>query len=259
MRLGSPTADTTSTAVRRAATAARYGGTRYRCPICGGRFRRLGPGPDGRTHATCPQCGSMERHRLAWLYLDRELGVTRRALRVLHVAPERGVERRLRAQPDITYTSTDLGDLEATVQADLTDLPFADASFDLALCSHVLEHVVDDAAAMRELHRVLAPGGVAVLQHPIDLARPVTYEDATITDPAAREAAFLQRDHVRIYGQDFDERLRTAGFTVEVVDYEEHLTARERARFRTTTAAGQGRASTIRGDRLHVCRVPAAS
>jgi SAM-dependent methyltransferase len=102
---------------------------------------------------------------------------------------------------------------------DITDIPLDDGSFDMIVCSHVLEHVPDDRKAMRELFRVLRPGGWAVLQSPLDPARPHTYEDWSITAPQERQRAFGQHDHVRIYGRDYGDRLEEAGFRVERVNH----------------------------------------
>ena len=146
-------------------------------PICGWRLRRLrtSTGPFPAPDSVCPGCGSLERHRLLWLYLRERGDLFAERLRVLHVAPEPGLERRLRARPNLDYLSIDLDPAAAMAAADLEHLPFADRSFDRVLCVHVLEHVDDDAAALSELHRVLAPGGEAIVMVP--LLGPTTDED----------------------------------------------------------------------------------
>ena len=154
----------------------------------------------------------MPRHRLAWLFLRGE-----RFGDVLHVAPEPVIVAKLEPRAR-RYVSADLESGRAMVEADLTALPFEDAAFDLVLCSHVLEHVPDDRAALRELRRVLRPGGLAVIQTPVNHDQPVTYEDASVTDPEERLSRFSQPDHVRVYGPDLLARLRDAGFGVSVVD-----------------------------------------
>lgn len=188
-------------------------GTRHEDPICGRSFHRFAPGPRQRPQAYCPGCGSAERHRVLYLFLRRNTDIFERPARVLHVAPEAGIAARLQEAPTVDYVSTDLDPAAAMVTADLTDLPFDDGSFDFVLCNHVLEHVPDDVAAMRELRRVVARDGLAVMQHPIDARRPDTFEDWSVTAPAERERVFFQRDHVRIYGRDFADRLHIAGFS----------------------------------------------
>jgi SAM-dependent methyltransferase len=133
--------------------------------------------------------------------------------RVLHVAPEPCIGERLAAQPTIDYLSADLDASRAMVGMDLTHIELPDASFDVILASHVLEHIPDDVSAMRELRRVLRPGGRAILAVPM---RAVTSEDLSITDPEERRRVYGQDDHVRAYGRDgvFEQRLRAAGFDV---------------------------------------------
>jgi SAM-dependent methyltransferase len=132
--------------------------------------------------------------------------------RVIHFAPEAPIERRLRAELD-DYVTADL-EPGADLQLDLQALDLPGASFDVVLCVHVLEHVPDDAAALRELHRILKPGGWGVIQVPI--LRETTDEDPSLTDPAERLRRFGQEDHVRIYGRDFAGRLEAAGFELDV-------------------------------------------
>ncbi len=88
------------------------------------------------------------------------------------------------------------------------------------ICSHVLEHVDDDAAAMRELARITAPGGWCLVMVPLDLTRETTYEEPTITSPEARRRAFWQPDHVRLYSTDIGDRLKAANFDVERIQPE---------------------------------------
>jgi SAM-dependent methyltransferase len=152
-----------------------------------------------------------------------------RPQRVLHFAPERGLERRLARQPHLDYLSGDLEPGAAMATLDITRLDLPDESFDCVLCYHVLEHVSDDLAAMRELHRVMRPGGWGVVQVPT--YGETTVEDPTVTDPAERRERFGQEDHVRLYGRDFLDRLRSAGFEVTVEVFRDSLTPAERARF----------------------------
>lgn len=206
--------------------------TRVQCPLCektARRFRPFGGGTIKRADAQCPHCGSLERHRLIWLYLrdETDLFSGTRPKRMLHVAPEPCLQERLKGEPLIDYLSADLEPGLADVQMDITAIDFAADSFDVIYCSHVFEHVPDDARAMRELCRVLRPSGWAILQVPILLAH--TEEDPSLTDPEERLRRFAQRDHVRAYGPDYAERLRAAGFEVRLDRYAERLGA-ERAR-----------------------------
>jgi SAM-dependent methyltransferase len=135
--------------------------------------------------------------------------------KLLHFAPEVSLTRVVRRLTNVEYHSIDLAPDAALQQGDIQDLPFNALEFDVLVCSHVLEHVPDDAKAMKELHRVLKRDGVAYVMVPQDFERNQTYEDASITDPKQRERAFGQDDHVRVYGRDFPDRLRQVGFSVE--------------------------------------------
>jgi hypothetical protein len=200
-----------------------YRGDRVTCPICEGTFRKFMPkvkpvGPN-RSNSTCPRCGATERHRHLWLYLRNRTNLFSDSLRILHFAPERIIEKKLRRCPNLEYTSADLDPSRGMVKMDITDITYADESFDVALCSHVLEHVPDDRKAMSELYRILKPGGWAIVLVPIDYERAETFEDSSVVSPEARERLFWQADHVRLYGRDFEERLEGAGFAVTVESY----------------------------------------
>jgi len=197
-------------------------GNRVECPCCGGRSRRFGPEGD-RSDAKCPKCGSLERHRLLWLWLQHRTNFFSDRLSVLHVAPERAFKRRFARLPNLEYLSADLDSPFADVRLDVTDIEFDDCTFDVVVCNHVLEHVPEDRKAMRELQRILKPGGWAVLLVPFDQDRAVTYEDWAIVEPEERERAFGQYDHVRVYGRDYVDRLSDAGFEVSVERYGDEL------------------------------------
>jgi len=192
-----------------------YKGNNYYCPICEKGYNRFLPGPDNiRSNSKCPGCSSLERHRLLWLYLTSELKILTSEIKLLNIAPDYATQIKLRSLTNVDYTSVDLDSPLAMYNEDLTNLSFKDYSFDAILCYHVLEHVEDDLKAIFELHRILKPGGWAILQTPIDNDREETYEDFTITSPAERKKIFGQEDHVRIYGRDYFLRLRKAGFKV---------------------------------------------
>lgn len=165
--------------------------------------------------SVCPQCFSHPRHRSYKYTLDRIISeFAQEKVKVLHFAPERIIAELLMGNPKIDYLSVDIDHRRAMRKEDITKLSFKDNQFDLIICIHVLEHIDDDKKAMQELLRVLKPNGKALLDVPIDATRNTTYEDWSITSPEARTKAFWQWDHVRLYGLDFPEKLRTAGFTV---------------------------------------------
>jgi SAM-dependent methyltransferase len=193
------------------------------CPCCQKEASEFGSfGVKPRLRARCPSCGSLERHRLLWLFLASRPALLQGGRRLLHIAPEPVMATLLKAMDGVHYISADLSSA-SDVRLDVTALPFADGSLDAVVCNHVLEHVPDDQAAMREFRRVLSPKGWAILQSPMEPNRPTTYEDFSIQDPKQRERAFGQFDHVRIYGRDYFDRLSSSGFTVEAVPFAEQL------------------------------------
>lgn len=204
-----------------------YKGNRYTDPIDEKTYRKFLPYgyQVKRENVLAPGTLSLERHRLMWLYLKNETNFFTAPLKVLHIAPEQAFFHLFKTQKNIEYITSDLHSPLADVKADLTNLPFADASFDVVFCNHVLEHIPDDAKAMRELYRVLKRGGWGIFQIPQDLDRATTYEDFTITDPKERSKHFGQYDHVRVYGNDYFSRLEKAGFTVEKVDYSHKISS----------------------------------
>ena len=136
-------------------------------------------------------------------------------LKVLHFGPAHCLERIFKKLDNLKYITADLQAPNAMIKMDITDIKFQDNIFDVILCSHVLEHVVDDQKAMAELFRVLKPGGWAIIQVPIEYNRAKSYEDNKIKTPIERKQVFGKDDHVRIYGLDFLNRLKTAGFNVK--------------------------------------------
>lgn len=183
------------------------------CPICGyhGVFISVGSPP--RRDARCPSCGSRERHRLVHLWVTEGGGDRLAGKRILHFAPEKVVQRQMRGNK--LYETADLYESGVTHRVDIAHTALADASYDVVIAHHVLEHIPDDRAAMREMFRLLKPGGIAVLSTPINASRRETYENPSITDPALRTLHFSAPDHKRYYGLDFADRLTDAGFAVE--------------------------------------------
>lgn len=206
-----------------------YIGSKVQCPVCGRSSR--GWVSLGFPDMLCPHCSAFNRQRLMLLYLERECGIGTKPLALLHFAPEACLARRLIGTPKLTYIGGDLDPPRGARRLDITDIDLPTDSIDLALCSHVLEHVPDDAKAMRELRRVVRPGGSALIMGPVEYDRPTTYEDPSIVTPRARAIAFNQSDHVRIYGADFEDRLAAAGFAVDALAYARQLSADDITRF----------------------------
>ncbi|WP_179343858.1 class I SAM-dependent methyltransferase [Winogradskyella ursingii] len=200
-------------------------GKTYTDPIDGKSFIKFLPYGYGkqRNNILSPSTLSLERHRLLWLYLKNETDFFKANKRLLHFAPEQCFLNRFRNLENLDYTTTDLNSPIADVKADICNLPFEDNSFDIILCNHVLEHIPDDTKAMQELYRVMRKGGYGIFQIPQDLNRDSTFEDDSITDKKERTKIFGQYDHVRIYGQDYFDKLRSVGFKVEEVDYTSKL------------------------------------
>ena len=220
-------------------------GNKFTDPIDGKSFRMFLPYGYGnqRNNVLSPSTLSLERHRLLWLYLQNETDFfqseldsdspvtqnkriklrkdaeTSKALKVLHFAPEQEFYKRFKKQTNINYTTTDLLSPLADVKADICNLPFSDNTYDVILCNHVLEHIPDDTKAMQELYRVLKPSGMGIFQIPQDLSRATTFSDDSITDQKERAKIFGQYDHVRVYGRDYFEKLRSIGFKVIEEDY----------------------------------------
>lgn len=190
------------------------------CTVCGSACQRFRPGPHGkRQDASCPSCGALERHRFLALVLPALAQGAGSSGVLLDVAPMKGTTPMLKASVPNQYVGIDF-DPDADhrivdVAASLTDVPLRDASVALMICMHVLEHIPDDATAMREMARVLGPSGVAVVQVPRRTGIP-TDEDPSV-GPEERLARFGQVDHVRYYGDDFEDRLRAAGLAVTTI------------------------------------------
>ncbi len=214
-----------------------YSGNNYRCPVCNKSFRKLLPGGFNldvikqkeiigagyRQNNICPNCQSTDRDRLVYLFLKHKTNVFTAKLKVLHVSPEPALYSLLSKLPNIDYvTGTKYAEgiyyHKEIRSIDLLDLPFGDNEFDLIICNHILEHIIDDNKAMTELLRVLAPTGVAIMQVPYSNLLNKTYENEDVITRKEREEHFGQFDHVRIYGKDYANRLSNAGFTVEVFD-----------------------------------------
>ena len=206
-------------------------GSRYTDPIDGKSYRKFLPYGYGtqRPNVLAPGTLSLERHRLMWLYLEKETDFfdSTQPKKVLHMAPEQCFLGRFKKLKHIGLVTADLYSPIVDVKADILDLPFGDEEFDIVFCNHVLEHIENDRMAMSELYRVLKKGGFGIFQVPQELSRKTTYEDFNITSPEERAKHFGQYDHVRVYGRDYFDRLRSVGFQVKEINYSEKLTEAE--------------------------------
>ncbi len=208
-------------------------GNQVTCPVCGSSFKRFLPyGVHSRSNVLCPSCLSLERHRLIWIYLERETDFFTAHRTVLHVAPEQCFLARFRKLENLVYMTADLESPIADYHFDLHQIPFERDHFDAIFCNHVMEHVADDRVVLSEILRVLRPGGLAILQVPLDPGLIATYEDSAITDPRDREVHFGQKDHVRQYGTDYPDRLRGSGFQVSEWSVRENFTPDEIEKYR---------------------------
>ena len=215
-----------------------YKGRGRECPICKAHYRKFMPygytDAGSRENALCPSCLSLERHRLLWLWLQKQSNLFETHPRILHIAPEVCLMRRFRKlykECPGQYITADLESPLADLKMDIQAIPLADQSVDVIFCNHILEHVADDRLAMREMYRVMRNGGWGVMLSPVDLSLDETFEDDSITDPEERTLIFGQYDHRRNYGLDYADRLREAGFEVEEVDYASIFTPEERLKY----------------------------
>jgi SAM-dependent methyltransferase len=211
------------------------------CPICNQKSTVFNSfGVIKRNNAECPSCGSLERHRLLWLYIESKKYI-KENIKILHVAPEKCLHDKLMASQFGSYISRKNVD----INFDLTTNPFNENVFDLIICNHVLEHVKDDIRAMKELHRVLKPNGVAFLMVPLfaDLEKTIEEPPNKQYSPGERLKYFGQRDHVRKYGRDYKSRLVSVGFDVSEIDYASEFSVKEKIML-----------SIIPFDLIHECR-----
>lgn len=211
-----------------------FRGNDYYCPVCNS-YTRLQKqlGMDlavirekqivgaGSRFTKCPVCESSDRVRLLYLFLRENTKLFQEQQHLLHFAPEPALERVIKKHKNIDYLTADLYQNNVMEKMDIRAIPCEENTFDSILCNHVLEHIPDDSQAMSELYRVLKPGGWAILQVPISFLLEKTFEDASITTEEERQKVFGQIDHVRIYGKDYPEKLRQAGFLVKEFNWQE--------------------------------------
>ena len=173
----------------------------------------------------CPHCACTDRERHLRLFLERlRLLDPIKAGSVLHMAPERRLATYIESHGFSVYVKGDLSPSHESVRPiDLQRIPFPDATFDLLIANHVLEHVDDVAAAAQEMRRVLKPGGRAICQTPFASRLSRTIEDPLHQSPDDRLFFYGQEDHVRLFGTDIARILEDAGFTGRFVPHADIL------------------------------------
>ncbi len=189
---------------------------KFYCPICE-KYSKFFIPAGKRSNAICPICGSRERHRLLWFYLITEMDIQNNEFTILHIAPKFCINSKLKNLKNIIYFAGDKFEKgysynKNIIHLNISDLEFKNNKFDLIICIHVLEHIIEDRKAISELFRVLKPGGKAFIMVPLDENIEFTIGDLSITNHKKRKQLYGQWDHVRLYGRDFIERLNEYGF-----------------------------------------------
>jgi len=210
-----------------------YLGNKVECPICGKHYKKFMPyGNKGLKNRMCPNCLSLERHRLLWIYLKNYSDFFTKEYDFLHFAPEQPFLKTFKNLKNLNYKTADIISPIAELRLDIMDTKLPDNSYDIVFANHVLEHVSNDIDAMKEIYRIMRPNGWAILQVPINPNYQTTDEDLTVTDPKEREKRFGQYDHLRFHGLDYPKRLQTAGFKVKEFSVKNNFSDSEIERMR---------------------------
>lgn len=193
-----------------------YKGKNHQCNVCETKLKNFAKLNNG--DLICPVCGSISRTRRLYKLLNEEFIVP--DIAILDFSPFRILYRKWKKKTNIQYFATDFGnDFIADYRYDITNIDCKDETFDLIICYHILEHIVDDKKAMSELYRVLKKNGTVLIQTPFKEGE--IYEDYSIVTEKERLKHFGQEDHVRIYSvEGLKERLQDSGFFVDVKIFE---------------------------------------
>ena len=191
-------------------------GSNHECVICDFKASDWVQLPNN--DLLCPNCGSLARDRRLWQILKEQY--IKSNIQVLDFSPSRPIYRNWKKEKNVNHIASDLsGDFMADVAYDITQIVEKENTFDLIICYHILEHVIDDVKAMSELYRVMKPNGTVLIQTPFKEGE--IYEDYSITSEAERLLHFGQEDHVRVYSvEGLKTRLESVGFDVIVNRFE---------------------------------------
>lgn len=200
-----------------------YFGSKVECPCCKKKYKAFGPRFTREIikDQYCFNCHSFPRHRVISIFIEKY--VKKGRLKILHFAPEPCLQKSLKASPRFEHTSADINSKIADIEVNISKMNLKSNIFDLIICSHVLEHVEDDIGAIKEIYRVLKPQGEAIVMVPIDKKSKHTFFDPNIKSPEDREKYYGFKNHLRLYGLDFTNKLEEAGFDVTTIDLRDKL------------------------------------
>lgn len=222
-------------------------GTKKECYVCKKKFHHFGKFRNGSKginafvgnlqvvgsdvdNFMCHFCGSNDRTRHLFMFFDK-IGLWEKFgnASVLHFAPEVTIAEKIKSLKPASYAMGDLyPNKEEYQKIDVTQIPFQDASIDILICNHVLEHVPDYKKAFKEIYRVLRVGGFAILQTPYSELLDQNFEDRNIDTDARRLFFYGQEDHVRFFSKkQFFHDLEETGFTLQFVNHADLFTDEE--------------------------------
>lgn len=209
-----------------------YKGTKYYCNCCGKTFRKfLMYGNVPRQNAACPYCNSTERIRLLLYYLENETSIFQENRKILHFAPERMIEKKIKKTNNKNYITADINPANADQIIDITNIPFEENSFDFVICSHVLGHVHNEPKAIDEMYRVLKPRGTALILTLIDRNNQLTYENPLVKNAEEKLEHYTEPDLERLHGLDFKQRLQRGGIIIKGIDYSLYFDEEDKIKF----------------------------
>ena len=203
------------------------------CPVCRTEIKLFLPaGIFARPNAKCPVCHSLERHRALYLYFEANKNKFFKNMTVLHFAPER-IFYNYFSSLDVDYWPVDINENYKGIRkaVDITNMPFENASIDMIVCNHVLEHIPNEREALSEMYRVLRDDGEAIVNVPLNVQLEETLEREEYNTPELRSKYYGQEDHVRVYGMDIESRFADANFKVEVIKISEEYSLEEMVRY----------------------------